>query len=319
MKTYRHLSLQERERIAVWRGCGLSLREMASKLGRQPSSLCREINRNRAGNGYWPTPAHQSAQDRERNSHKRMRLKSQLLRAAVEEMLPKGWSPELIAGRLSREHPEWSRISHEAIYQWIYAERPDLIGYLLRAHPKRKKRWKTSARKMRIPERVSILQRPTSISRREEPGHWETDLVVGSGRSALQVLVERASRYSKVDKIPNKTAFESRHALQRLLRPLPARLRRSITYDNGPENIEHHLLNRDLSMRSWFCEPYHSWEKGQVENTNGLIRRFVPKRSNLDELSDDQIQKIETWLNDRPRKVLKFKTPNEVFRAWCCT
>jgi IS30 family transposase len=234
-------------------------------------------------------------------------------------MLGKGWSPELIAGRLKKEHPQWPTISHEAIYQWIYSERRDLVGYLVRAHPKRRKRWKISSRKIRIPERVSIQKRPAYINQRREPGHWETDLLVGSGRAALQVTIERKSRLSRIEKIPNKTAVESRLALERVLRQVPGRLRESVTYDNGSENIEHQLLNEHIGTRSWFCEPYHSWEKGQVENTNGLIRHFVPKRSKLDDLPGDEIRRIENWLNNRPRKVLQFQTPNEVFNAWCCT
>jgi IS30 family transposase len=234
-------------------------------------------------------------------------------------MLTKGWSPELIAGRLQRIRPELPSITYEAIYQWIYAERPDLVGYLARAHPKRKRRWKRSTRKIRIPDRVSIRQRPVEINDRVHPGHWETDLVVGAGRAALQVAHERQTRYTRLQKIPNKSAAESRQALQTILGALPPALRRSITYDNGPENAEHQLLNQRLGMRSWFCEPYHSWEKAQVENTNGLIRRFIPKRMNLDQLPDSEIQKVETWLNERPKKVLDYRTPSEALNALCCT
>ena len=319
MRKYRHLTLQERERVAVWKSRGLSLRDIAKKLGRHPSSLCREVNRNRSLHGYWPHKAHQRAAQREQTHHKRIRLKSQAIRSEAERMLTQGWSPELIAGRLHRDRPQWPKVSHEAIYQWMYTERPDLVGYLTRAHPKRKRRWKGSRRGSRIPERVSIQKRPDCITQRKEPGHWETDLIVGPGRAALQVAVERMSRFTRIGKIPFKTARESRQALERLLRPLPSKMRQSVTYDNGLENFEHHLLNQSLGMRSWFCEPYHSWEKGQVENTNGLIRRFVPKRSNLDDLSSERIQEIENWLNDRPRKVLKFQTPKEVFSAQCCT
>ncbi len=318
MKKYKHLTLYERERIAVWKSRGLSFREIATKLGRHPSSLCREVNRN-SRPGYWANKAHERAQKREQCSHKRRRLKDQAIRLEVERMLSKGWSPELAAGRLRQEHPNWPTVSHESIYQWVYAERPDLVGYLLRAHPKRRKRWKTSRRKTRIPDRISIQNRPASVNQRREPGHWEADLVVGPGSGALQVTVERVSRLTRIAKIPNKSAPASRQALHTLLRPMPSHLRRSITYDNGLENVEHNVLNKDLGMRSWFCEPYHSWEKGQVENTNGLIRRFVPKRTRLDDVSEDKIKEVESWLNDRPRKVLEFRTPNEVFNAWCCT
>jgi len=310
--SYKHLTLQERERIGVWRSRGLSFRAIAVMLGRSPSSLCREVNRN-SRHGYWASTAHERAQKREQYSHKRSRLKDQAVRYEAEQMLSKGWSPELIAGRLRQEHPQWPTVSHEAIYQWIYAERQDLVGYLLRAHPKRKRRWKASGRQARIPDRVSIQKRPMRINERREPGHWETDLVVGPGRCALQVAVERSSRFTKIGKIPDKSARSSRGALQSLLHPLPAKLRQSITYDNGPENAEHQLLNESLNMRSWFCEPYHSWEKGQVENTNGLIRRFVPKRTRLDDVSEEKIKQVENWLNERPRKVLQFRTPNEVF------
>lgn len=314
MKKYGHLTLEERERIAVWRSGGLSFRDIAVKLGRHPSSLCREVNRNRSPR-YWPSKAHERAGERERQGHKRRRLKDPAIRHEVERMLSLGWSPELIAGRLRQEHPHWPTLSHEAIYQWIYAERPDLVGYLVRAHPRRRKRWKTSRRQTRIPDRVSIQERPAAVNLRQEPGHWETDLIVGPGRGALQVAVERVSRLTRMSKIPNKSAPASRRALHDLLRPMPPHLRRSITYDNGLENVEHRLLNQSLGTRSWFCEPYHSWEKGQVENTNGLIRRFVPKRSRIDDIPETRIRHIEDWLNDRPRKVLEFRTPNEVFSS----
>jgi transposase, IS30 family len=319
MKSYMHLKTHERDRIAIWRSRGLSLREIAKKVGRHYSTLCRELNRNCGRKGYWPHRAHERALWRRQNTHKRIRLKSRVLRFEVEQMLTKGWSPELIAGRLRRKRSELPSITHEAIYQWIYAERPDLVHYLTRAHPKRKRRWRLSSRKTRIPDRVSIRQRPERINQRKEPGHWETDLVVGSGKSALQVSVERVSRCTRMRKIPNKSAPESRLALEAIFKPLPPALRRSITYDNGPENTEHQILNQTLGTRSWFCEPYHSWEKAQVENTNGLIRRHIPKRANFDELPESEIQKVEVWLNERPRKVLQFQTPSEVFNALCCT
>lgn len=314
MKGYKHLTLHEREKIAVWRSSGLSFRDIGLKLDRHPSSLCREVNRN-SRPSYWPNKAHERALLRKQEGHKRRRLKDRAIRNEVELMLTKGWSPELIAGRLKRDHPQWDTVSHEAIYQWIYIERPDLVGYLLRAHPKRRHRWKTSQHKTRIPERVSIQNRPTHINERREPGHWEADLVVGSGSAALQVAVERSSRLTRIKKVRNKSAEASRKALYSLLSPVPAQLRRSITYDNGLENVEHNVLNKDLKTLSWFCEPYHSWEKGQVENTNGLIRRFIPKRSRLDDLSDDKIKMVEDWINDRPKKVLGFRTPNEVFAS----
>jgi transposase, IS30 family len=319
MKAYMHLKTHERDRIAVWRSRGLSLREIAKKIGRPASTISRELNRNRTRRGYWPHKAQKRALWRRHNAHKRARLKNHALRQEVEHMLNQKWSPELIAGRLKRTHPELPSITHEAIYQWIYTERPDLVGYLSRAQPTRTRRWKISVRKTRIPERVSIRERPAQVNDRTQPGHWETDLLMGSGRAAIQVTIERQSRYARLRKIPNKTAVQSRQALQEVLQSVPATLRRSITYDNGLENAEHQILNQVLGTQSWFCEPYHSWEKGQVENTNGLIRRHIPKRSNLDRLSDEEIQKVETWINERPKKVLEFRTPAEAFNDLCCT
>jgi transposase, IS30 family len=312
MKSYKHLSLYERERIAVWKGRGLSLRDIAKKLGRCHSTLSREINRNRKPS-YWPHKAQERAMDRLMNSHKRPRLKSRVMHYEIEQMLIKGWSPELISGRIRTHRPDLPRISPEAIYQWIYADRPDLVDHMARAHRKRKRRWKAKQNKIRIPERRSIQERPEIINERKEPGHWESDLLVGSGKAALQVAVERQSRLTRLEKIANKTAQASREALERMLKPMPKAWRRSITYDNGLENVEHTRLNQQLGTESWFCQPYHSWEKGQVENTNGLIRRFVPKRSNLDLLPEGKVRSVEEWLNDRPRKVLDFKTPKEVF------
>lgn len=318
--TYNHMSHKERDKLAVLHNRGLSLRDIARVLGRSIGTLSRELHRNRGRRPYYPQHAQEQADKRLRTGHKRMRLKSRLLRYEVEQMLVKGWSPELIAGRITQHRKDLPSISPEAIYQWIYAERPDLIGQLVRSHPKRwPKRYSRWRRRPLIPRRVPLSQRSVAANSRQESGHWETDLVVGPGPVALQVLVERQTRYSRLRRIPDKTAPASRAALTGLLATVPAPLRLSITYDNGSENVEHTVLNEDFEMRSYFCEPYHSWEKGTVENTNGLIRRFIPKRSPLGVLPTERYQQIEDWLNDRPRKCLKFKTPREAFNALCCT
>ena len=311
---------KERDQLAVYRSRGLSLRVIAERLKRSIATLSRELTRNRGRNGYFAQHAQDRSQTRLRNGHKRMRLKSRVLRHEVETMLVKGWSPELIAGRIVQTRKDLPSIGYEAIYQWIYSERPDLIGSLVRSHPKR---WSRRCRPYRrytgIPGRVPILERPEGANTRTEAGHWEADLIVGPGQPALQVLVERQTRYSKLQRIPNKTAPVSRAALTGLLTTIPDHLRRSITYDNGSENFEHQVLNDDFAMTSYFCQPYHSWEKGTVENTNGLIRRFVPKRTRLDSVTPQRFQQIEDWLNDRPRKCLKFQTSREAFNALCCT
>jgi IS30 family transposase len=318
--TYTHMTEKERDHLAVYRSRGLSLRTIAARLSRSIGTLSRELKRNRGHTGYFAQHAQSQSQTRLRTRHKRMRLKSHVLRHEVEQMLVKGWSPELIAGRIRTHRKDLDSIGYEAIYQWIYSERPDLIGSLVRSHPKRwLRRYRPYRRYAGIPGRVSILERPEAANTRSEAGHWETDLIVGPGLPALQVLVERQSRYSKLRGIPNKTAPASRAALTGLLTTVPEHLRRSITYDNGSENFEHTVLNDDFAMTSYFCQPYHSWEKGTVENTNGLIRRFVPKRTRIDSIAPERFQQIEDWLNDRPRKCLKFQTSREAFNAACCT
>lgn len=314
--TYKHLTEMERDQLAILRSQGKTLREIGRLMGRSPASLCRELRRNSVRGRYYPHHAQQSAVQRERDVHRRPRLKNHALRLQIEQWLQEGWSPEIIAGRLKRDSGQ-TIISHEAIYQWIYTEAPHLIQTLVRSHPKRwprhysRKRYKTH-----IPRRISIQDRPALINTRQQPGHWEADLVIGRGKAALQVAVERKARYTRLQKIPDKTARSARRALHASLKDLPAILRRSVTYDNGSENVEHLRLNFDLKMDSYFCQPYHSWEKGTVENTNGLIRRFLPKKTNFDMIPDDQIRRIESWLNNRPRKCLGFQSPAEVLTSF---
>jgi IS30 family transposase len=321
---YHHLAPNERDQLAVLHGQGLALRAIAQRLGRSASTLSRELRRNgykrpKRPLRYFPHGAQGRADQRLRKSHRRPRLKNAALHQEVIRRLESRWSPELIAGRLKQIRPDLPPISHEAIYQWIYRHRPDLVVYLARAHPRRRRRWAALKHRVRIPRRISVRERPAAVQARQEPGHWETDLIVGPGSSALQVLVERQSRYTRLSLLPQRTASNSRAALTQLLQSIPAPLRKSITYDNGGENCEHLTLNDDFGLRSYFCEPYHSWEKGTVENTNGLIRRYIPKQTPLGTLSLTSIVQLENWLNDRPRKVLNYQTPREAFQALCCT
>lgn len=318
--SYHHLNEDERDQLAILRNQGLTLREIGQRMGRSFATLSRELKRNRHKVGWGPrvyTPhrAQVASVIRLRSAHKRPRLKSVDLHQEIVRLLEARWSPELIAGRLRRTRPELPTLSPETIYQWIYTHRQDLVRYLARGHPKRQRRWQVLKHRVRIPRRISVRERPDAVQSRLEPGHWETDLVVGPGSMALQVLVERQSRYTRLTLIPQRTASVSRAALTRLFDSIPASLRRSITYDNGAENYEHETLNDDFGLQSYFCEPYHSWEKGTVENTNGIIRRFIPKSTRFDSLSMTQIVQLENWLNDRPRKILHYQTPREVFQA----
>jgi IS30 family transposase len=322
-KTYKHLSVEERDILAVLKSQGHSLRQIATVLNRSPSTLSRELKRNAPPvyTGYYLAhKAQKRADKRKHESHRRQRLKNDFIRGYVEKHIRLGWSPELIAGRLSIEHPEES-ISHEAIYQWIYQDATHLIALLVRAHRRRKHRgYSRKHKKSHIPERISIRERPAAVLKRRQIGHWETDTIsCRKSYQAVQVSVERKARYAKLAKLKAKTSRAMSVALIRRLCRYPAKIRRSITYDNGPENAEHMRTNKILGTLSYFCEPFHSYERGTVENTIGLVRRFLPKKTNLAMVSQDHLTKIEYWLNNRPRKCLRFKTPAEVFKAECCT
>lgn len=191
----------------------------------------------------------------------------------------------------------------------------NFVPYLVRAHRRRLLRGhRHTHRDSHIPERISILRRPKAVTARQEFGHWESDTVIArSSHSALSVIVERTSRLTKIRKLPQRTARNVHSALTRSLSHYPRHVRRTITYDNGQENVEHTAVNKVLGTRSFFCEPFHSWEKATVENTIGIIRRTYPKKTNFDAVSKTCIKRLERRMNNRPRKILNYQTPREVF------
>jgi IS30 family transposase len=317
-KNYKHLSVEERDHLAVLKGKGFSLRAIAHALGRSPSTLSRELKRNAPPirTGYYLS---HRAQERyvvrnQQRAH-RLRLKTNQNRAYVSRQLKRGWSPELISGRIANLWPQDS-ISPEAIYQWIYAEAPHLMQCLVQHHRRRLAFGHSRKHaKNHIPGRVAIDQRPKVINERKQFGHWETDTMVSrQSKAAVRALAERQSRFSKLGKLKQKTAPQMSRSLNLALCRLPQNARKSLTYDNGTENTNHLDTNRVLGTKSFFCAPFHSWEKGTVENTIGLIRRHLPKKTDLAKVSYKQLKAIERWLNTRPRKCLGFKTPAEVFR-----
>ena len=323
-KPFTHLTPEERDEIAVMRVQGQSLNDIAHKLQRPKSTISRELRRNRSPvyDVYLSHRAQQRAMERKSIAHQRPRLKSGKIRQYVTRKLKHGWSPEQIAGRLSTEYPSLS-ISHEAIYQYLYDSRVrqtgDLVPYLPRAHQRRQQKGhRHTHRSLHIPHRISINDRPVYIARRKQFGHWETDAVISRQSTvALNVSVERKSRFTKITKMTQKSAQQTRCALTRTLSRLPVHARRTITYDNGSENVEHRRINEVLGTQSYFCNPYRSWEKGTSENTIGLIRRVFPKKTNFDHVSRTDLKALERRLNNRPRKCLSFRTPLEVFRACC--
>lgn len=320
-KPYKHLNLHERELLSILRGQGRSLRDIAQRLKRSPATVSRELKRNapEVYKGYYlPHRAHERSRSRNRLSRAHARLKDPRVWTLVRRKLKRGWSPEIIAGWLKGRHPELFT-SHETIYQWIYHHERRWIPTLVRAHRRRLPRGHSHHhRKLHVPERVSIKERPKSVLLRRRMGHWEADTMTSrKSLEALQVAVERKSRYSRLAKLPRKVSRHMSAALNRRLSHYPKEFRRSITYDNGPENHEHMRTNRVLGTRSYFCEPYHSYEKGTVENTIGLVRRFFPKKTDFATISKSELKAVENWLNHRPRKCLGFKTPADVFKNHC--
>jgi len=289
---------------------------MGRRLNRSHSSISRELRRNLwCGKHYYVRSAQEMYERRLKRRAQRFRLKNQNVRDYLRKKLPLGWTPELIAGRLKHYDPG-HYVCHESIYQYIYKEAQELIRFLPRKHARRRTKHPYRTTAERIKNRVSIHLRPPAVNARWVVGHWESDSVVGGDRQCgLNVMVERATRLTHISRLKNKTAKETQKAIVRRLAKHPPSLRQSITYDNGSENVQHQQINDKLNSRSYFCEPYHSWEKGSVEQTNGLIRRPYPKGTDFSKVTPAELNALEKRLNNRPRKCLNYQTPYEAFRA----
>lgn len=316
-QSYHHLTMAEREELVVRRAQGWSLRRVAAALGRDVSTLSRELRRNAppVNTAYYVAHrAHERATARAGASHTYRRLRDGRLRAYARRMLQRGWSPERIAGRWRRLHG--GRVTHETIYQWVYADARDLIPCLARHHRRRWPRGRRHThRGSHIPARVSVAARPAAVARRRQAGHWEVDTLTSRASPAtLLVTEERVTHFARLRRLPANRATALAAALVRALRGVPPSLRRTLTYDNGPENTLHQLVNAHLGTTSYFCHPYHSWEKGTIENLNGLVRRHFPKRTDFAKLSAHAIRAAERWLNGLPMKCLQYQTPAEAFR-----
>jgi IS30 family transposase len=317
-KQYNQITADERDKIAVFLAAGFNYSNIARMLGRNRSSIMREIQRNSSKQYDVYTSMHADKRSVLRKSHanRHDRLKNDVIREYVHEKLKEQWTPELIAGRLEQDHPGFS-ISHEAIYQYIYQDAPEFKKYLPRSHRVRRKRKVAKANSVnRIPARIGIDQRPQEANERSQFGHWEADAVVSrQSLASVAVLAERVSRLTKLEKIKrNNAEYFSNAIINQLINVTSAR-RKTITYDNGKENMNHQNINESLGTQSFFCNPYHSWEKGSVEQIVGLVRRYLPKKTDFAKVSVDQITYIEHQLNSRPRKCLGFKTPYEVFSS----
>jgi IS30 family transposase len=316
---YSHLCIVERKIILLGLTQGLKQYEIALQLSRSPSTISREINRNRSSIGkrlYRVSWAQYQAEERKKQSHKRERINQKKLRRFIVKCLQNGYSPEIIANMAKQENARW-KINYETIYQWIYSERHDLIPFLTKSHKNRRKRgFCKQKRSIKIPNRTMIDKRLSYINLRSCIGHWEIDTAVSrQSKAAIMVLVERRTRFVIIKKLSSKTALCMHNATLKSLINFPTKLRQSITYDNGTENALHQLTNTKLKTESYFCNPYHSWEKGTVENRIGIIRQFFPKKTDWNNISQWELNKVSRYINNRPMKLLGFKTPYQVFVA----
>lgn len=309
----------ERDKLARWKTQGLSNKECARRLGRDVSTIGRELKRNAWQGHYEAIHAQMEAGERrEKSAQSKPPLKNPAVYAYVTRHLREGWSPDQIAGRLKVEHPDdphW-RICAETIYRWIY--HPDQAEqhwweYLRRKQKKRRKRKGRRVKGSPIPDRVSIEQRPAAVNERLEGGHWEGDSVVSKGqRDGLHTEVERVSRFLVVRKVSDLTSQTTSEVQYQLFAALPPSLRRSTTLDNGRENHRHAHLH-DLGMQTFFADPYSSWQRGTNENGNWHLRFYFPKGTDFTQVSDDDLQDVVDEINNRPRRILAYHTAREVF------
>lgn len=314
---YTQLGVEERCEIARRRQACETIRQIATSLDRAPSSIARELKRNDSSQGYLPSYAQQQTSARRWTGSKLLRHPA--LQADVLSRLAAGASPQAVAGRLKRERGQ-SVISHETIYRFIAAQIARTKDYRWRHYlpqAKSKRGWRPhqgGSSVQHIKQRVSIAARPTHIETRKQAGHWEADLMLFSRYGqALPALHERRSRLTLMVRQPSKAATPLAHTLTALLAPLPDSLRRTLTFDNGTEFAHHYLLHKPLKMKTFFCDPRAPWQKGGVENAIGRLRRDLPRKTDLDSLSSDDLLQIARRYNHVPRKCLDYQTPAEVF------
>lgn len=314
-----NLTFYDRQKLEYWLRTKQSLRAVARIMRRDHSVLVRELNRNAYGDRkkYRADTAQRLCEKRKRAQHRGKLDKYPELKEYVEEKLNKDWSPEQIAGRLKAKIKK-ETISHESIYYYVYekSEKHQRLYLHLRTYrAKRKQRGKRKSNKSTITERISIHERPQTVEEGKRYGDWESDTVEfkrGLKNPFLSVQFERKSKLTRMHKTLNKSAEENNNALVRTIESLPSEMFKTITFDNGSENSRHMQFKKEYGIETYFCDPFCSWQKGGVENTNKLIRQYLPKHIDLTQLTDREVYDIQERLNNRPRKLLNYQTPNEV-------
>jgi IS30 family transposase len=320
----RALSFAEREEISRGIAAGLSIRTIAASLHRAPSTVSREVKRNRGRRGYRAARADRRAWRQARRPKACLLARNRRLRQLVADKLALDWSPEQICGwlRLQYPHDEEMSVSPETIYRSLFVQargvlKRELLGHL-RSNQliRRSRKAKAGGHgNGQIVDAISIRERPPEAEDRAIPGHWEGDLIAGTQRSHIATLVERHSRFTMLVRLSNRNTETVVKALSRQVKKLPLELRRSLTWDRGHEMALHKAFTVATNVQVYFCDPRSPWQRGTNENTNRLLRQYFPKGADVSEFSQEQLNKVAMRLNQRPRKTLGFKTPAEKLEA----
>lgn len=315
---YTHITRDDRVRLSSLLRAGKSQAECAQQLEISPSALSYEIKRNKDPDGtYRARNAQKKAEGRRHQANQRFRkiTSNSELAVCIDKLLEKHWSPEQIAGRLKRINKR-TVVCHETIYTYIYNDRPDLKKYLRckKGKYRRKRGTKQREKAREQAKKQRIDQRPTIVEKRERIGDWEGDTIVGKKRrGAMVVFVERKTGYVLAAPLASLHAAPTREQARKLFRRIAKSKRHTLTLDNGKEFSDYEFIERDTDLDIYFAVPYHSYERGTSENTNGLLREFFPKGIPLDNIKDEETKKAVSLLNHRPRKRLEYLTPHEVF------
>ena len=317
MPKHKKISAQERDQIACLLAAGHSLRSVAEELGRSVSSISDEVKRNSAGGVYSAITAQEKSEKRNRASRRTNPLKDPQIYSYVVEQLRCGWTPEQIAGRLKKDNGGKTVICHETIYRYIYskqAQHKNLHEYLVRGHRKRRAWHHRRTYRRGIQNRVSIHDRPEAIESRNEFGHWELDSVEGKRhKKSIHTFVERKTRFYQAVLIDNLDSEEAIKTQLTVFSQLPQQARKTATFDNGKENYNHQKLQLKLGMKTYFCDPNAPWQKGCNEHHNGILRRYISKKTDLTTVHQVVLDAIVDEINNRPRKCLGYQTPREAF------
>ena len=317
------LSLEEREEISRGLAAGLSIRSIAAGLNRSPSTVCREVNANGGRTKYRALQADRGAQKRALRPKRAKLVQCRRLRSAVERKLEALWSPQQISAWLAETYPDdpEMQVSHETIYQSLFVQSRGALKKELhsclrtgRAMRRAKAYTKGGVGQGQLSNVVMISERPAEVADRAVPGHWEGDLIFGRKMTAIGTLVERHSRYVILLKLPNGHGAEAvRKAMTKRILTLPAQLRKSITWDQGTEMAQHVQFTVDTGVQIYFCDPKSPWQRGSNENTNGLLRQYLPKTADLSQCTQRELDTIARSLNTRPRQTLGWMTPSKAF------